>query len=87
MKKIDNFHQVIQYLNDKEIVLTADRTSFYIKGKHIAVNGKNSHYLLSYEDFKNLYQKETFYVYEPTDETVNTEKDDEYYSWKSKNAN
>ncbi len=87
MKKIDNFHQVIQYLNDKEIVLLQDRTSFYIKGNRIAVNGVNAHYMLSFESFRDLYCNETFYVYEPSDDGINTEKDDEYYSWKSKNAN
>ena len=51
------------------------------------VNGLNTSYSLSFEEFRDLFQKETFYVYEPDNDGINSEKDDEYYIWKSKNAN
>ena len=87
MQRLENFSQVIQYLNDKEIVMLRDHTSFYIKGSRIMVNGLNTSYSLSFEEFRDLFQKETFYVYEPDNDGINSEKDDEYYLWKSMNAN
>ena len=45
---------------------------------------ENSKYVLSYEQFKELFQEAKFIIYEENDETIDTLRDEEYYSWKHK---
>lgn len=87
MERIPSFGQVLQYLKDKEIVVTVERTFFYLQEGRIVVKGTNSRYTLSPEDFVSLYNNETFFLYKPLEGSIDLDKDDEYYSWKSKNAN
>ncbi len=87
MELISTFQEVIQYLNDGEIVLLKNHTSFYKEKGHIAIHGPNAHYKLSFNDFQELYKNENFFLYKPETDEINTEKDNEYYAWKAKNAN
>ncbi len=83
MEKIDTFAQVVQYLKDREIVMLADRTAMFIKDGHIEVFAANSHYQLSYKDFADLYKNSVFYLYQPSYDEIDMEKDAAYYTWKS----
>ncbi len=87
MKRINTFAEVIQYLKDQEIVMTADRTAMFIKDNHIEVYANNSHYPLTYADFNALYKNSTFYLYEPSYDDIDMEKDAAYYAWKNKSTN
>ena len=87
MERIPNFGQVVQYLKEKEIVILADRTFFYLQDGRIVVKGLNSRYTLSPEDFVSLYTNETFFLYKPLEGSIDLEKDEDYYTWKSRNAN
>ena len=75
------------YLKDQEIVISSNRTSFYMQNSLITAINNGTRFTLSIEDFTDLYSKETFFLYKPDDSTVNTEKDEEYYSWKSTGVN
>lgn len=90
MERIESFAQAINYLKDKEILLSYDdniRTIYYYNSGSITIKTDKCRYKVSLEQFKQLFSKTIFYLYIPTDETVNIEKDNEYYSWKSKGTN
>ena len=87
MQKIETFAEVIQYLKDREIVMLADRTAMFIKDEHIEVFAANSHYILSFRDFADLYGKSAFYLYQPSFDEIDMEKDAAYYAWKSRGTN
>ena len=87
MQKIESFKMVIRYLKDREILLTADRQAFWYDKGQITVNSPKARYHLSMDDFIELYQKETFYLYKNQEESIDTQKDEEYYRWKNTNAN
>ena len=86
MKSI-TFKEAVNYLKDGEIVLTVNRTSFYLDGDHITVHTPNTRYKLTLNEFKELFIKEELFLYIPSNDGIDTEKDDAYYTWKSKNAN
>ncbi|MBR0385423.1 MAG: hypothetical protein IJI05_02625 [Erysipelotrichaceae bacterium] len=87
MQKIDTFAEVIQYLKDGEIVMLADRTAMFIKDGHIEVFAVNSHYRLSYKDFAELYKNSAFFLYQPSFDEIDMEKDAAYYAWKGRGVN
>lgn len=90
MEPIALFSEVLQYLKDQEIIYSVSKgviTYYYQKGNIIAIKNPNSHYKISLDEFKELFRKETFYLYIPKDEGVNVEKDEEYYAWKSRGTN
>lgn len=90
MEPIVSFMEVLQYLKDQEILYSVSKgviTYYYQKENVIAIKNPNSHYKISLDEFKDLFRKETFYLYIPKDEGVNTEKDEEYYAWKSRGTN
>ena len=85
MKLIESFADVLQYLNEGEIVLLKDHTSFHKEADHLVVHHPNAHYNLSFKQFAELYHHEVFYLYQPEDE-IDENKDAAYYSWKSKST-
>ncbi len=90
MEPIVSFMEVLQYLKDQEIIYSVNRgviTYYYQRNDIVAIKNPNSHYKISLEEFKELFRKETFYLYIPKDEGVNVEKDEEYYAWKSRGTN
>lgn len=87
MKRIETFAEVIQYLKNREIVMTSDRTAMFIKDEHIEVYAANSHYQLSFADFGDLYKNSSFFLYEASYDEIDMEKDATYYIWKNQNTN
>lgn len=84
---IDSIDKAIAYLKNQKILFTnhlSNKTYFVEKKKKILVIGENSKYVLSYEHFKELYNDAKFIIYEENDDTIDTTRDDEYYSWKHK---
>ncbi|MBR0230368.1 MAG: hypothetical protein IJL94_03160 [Erysipelotrichaceae bacterium] len=87
MEKIKTFSEVLMYLKDQEIVISGNRTSFYLQNGQITAHNNGTRFTLTVEDFKELYGKEPFFLYKPDDSNVNAEKDEEYYSWKASGVN
>ncbi len=74
-------------LQDKEIVVTMNNGVQYLalKKDKVIVKSDQATYTLQLDDFKELYCDNTFYLYEPDSiEELNSEKDQEYYSWSHK---
>jgi len=87
MEKIESFQFVIDYLKQGEIIVNKDRASFHYDNNKISVHNKNAHFLLSLDEFIELYRKDTFYLYTNNQESIDENKDTDYYSWKSKGVN
>lgn len=84
---IDSIDKAITYLKNQKILFTnhlSNKTYFIEKKQKVLVIGENSKYVLSYEQFKELFQEAKFIIYEENDETIDTLRDEEYYSWKHK---
>ena len=87
MDKIEHFDQVINVLKHTEIlfIMKPERIYFALKGDMIQAKGEQAQYLLSWENFIELFQSSDFYFYESKEEVlVDKAKDDEYYQWKHK---
>ncbi len=87
MEKIKTFSEVLMYLKDQEIVISGNRTSFYLQNGQITAHNNGTRFTLTIEDFKELYGKEPFFLYKPDDSKIDAEKDDEYYAWKNSGVN
>ncbi|MBR2685455.1 MAG: hypothetical protein IKE59_05340 [Erysipelotrichaceae bacterium] len=84
MKKCEDFHEAIAYLNEGEMLTTKDLDQFFIHKDRVVRRFRGSHYTLSFEDFKELYRDTVFYLYEEVQETVDLEKDEAYYRYYKK---
>ena len=91
MEKIESFDFVLQYLKSRVTVCT-------IKGRQITtyrlspsgtvtVNSGSARYSISFEDFTELFGSSQFYLHTGQPDGIDTDKDDEYYTWKHKGVN
>jgi len=90
MEKIESFTFAVDYLKQQEVLCSVDNqklTYYRMKGNMISVNMPNAHYLLSLEQFKELFSRQTFYLYTKYEDSIDLSKDEEYYSWKNKPTN
>lgn len=85
MEKIKNTQELTDCLKANIIVCTPTPKglTFIVAYKDgVRIQNDRSRYSLSFLDFLDLYQDQTFYIYEDNqEEGVNTEKDEEYYGW------
>ncbi len=86
-ESIEQIDIAITFLKNKKILLSiisGNKTYFVEKKNKVLILNANSSLLLNYEEFKKLYEKVTFFIYEEKEESYDFAKDDEYYSWKHK---
>ena len=84
---IENIDLAITLLKNKKVLFSnhlGNKNFFVEKIKRVLVMASNSTYLLSYEQFKELFNEAHFIEYEDNDATIDYQRDDEYYSWKHK---
>lgn len=88
MEKIERLDDVKRLLEDQEILLIMKDGNpvFFVKRKDkILVKGQSSTYRISLDDLEILFKDEVFYLYDDVQqETVNLEKDEEYYTWRAR---
>ncbi|MBQ6654038.1 MAG: hypothetical protein IJM79_00745 [Erysipelotrichaceae bacterium] len=90
MEKITSFAFALDALKQCEVLCSrsgGSLTRYRLKGDRISVSGENAHYTLSIKEFAELFARETFYIYDQFQPTIDTEKDDEYYAWKNRSTN
>lgn len=78
------FTEAISFLKEGKIILFFSDKSKYLaslKRQKIFIMSKNLTYYLTFEDFEELYQDASFYLYEESDENIDIKKDEEYYSY------
>ena len=81
--------EVLYLLREHEVLYTFDhqKVTFYqLKEDHILVYGPSVHYFLLLEEFMDLFQKQSFFLYTASleEKDISLQKDEEYYRWKNK---
>jgi len=84
MEKIESFNLVIDYLKDKAILTTNGKNRFYLIEDKIVCRNDGSSFKLSIDDFKSLYQKDNFYIFEDNSSFIDDSKDYDYYRYYKK---
>lgn len=84
MEKIESFREVVFHLKDLEVLTTPKKDYFVYKNKKVYRYFNGSSFCLTLDDFKQLYSKETFYVYENDDVFIDNDKDEAYYRYYKK---
>lgn len=88
MEKIERLDDVKRLLVDQEILLIMKDGNpiFFVRRKDkILVKGSSSTYRISLDEVEELFKDEVFYLYDDVQqETVNLEKDEEYYTWRAR---
>ena len=88
MNQILSFAEVLQYLSIGEVVFIKEDTHFtYFKKLDQKIIVKSDNYVvkLSIDEWKDLYQNRSFFLFEDKSEDfIDPEKDKEYYSWRHK---
>ena len=84
MEKLNSINEALLYLKDNEILTTKRKDFFVFKKGKIYRYFNGSSFVVSLEDFKTLYENETFYVYEEDGTTIDNEKDEAYYRYYKK---
>lgn len=79
MEKIQTFEEVKYYLKKYEIVTSDSKDVFYYKDGYVIRKFNGSIFKLKFEEFVDLYSETNFYLLEENQETVDLEKDKEYY--------
>ncbi len=86
MEKIERIDDVKRLLVDQEIlmIMKDGNPIFFVKRKDkVLVKSSSSTYRISLDEVIDLFKDETFYLYDDiSHETVNLEKDEEYYAWR-----
>lgn len=84
MEDIIKIDLAIEYLKNRVTLYTIiDKNKIYFKGNqtNVRITNPNATYTISYNEFKNLYQKNVFFIYEETDFEIDALKDEQYYKW------
>lgn len=79
MQKIDSFEEVKFYLTHNQVVTTTGEDSFFLKDGFITHKFEGNTFKVEYKVFIELYRDSTFYIPEEEQETVDLQKDEEYY--------
>ena len=80
MDTLKDIGEVIEYLNQGELVTSGRGDLFLCKEERIHHYGNGMHYSLSIDEFRELYAKNSFRLYEETVEIDET-KDEAYYRY------
>lgn len=81
MERCKDFNEALYYLKEGEMLTTRELDQFYLDKGMVERRFHGSHFRLSWEDFKELYQGTVFYVYEDSEELIDPEKDEAYYRY------
>lgn len=88
MERIESHDEALKLLKDGEILcILNDREAVFFawRKERVLVKGSSSTYRLTESEWLNLFKDSDFLLYERApEETVNLQKDEEYYSWRHK---
>ena len=80
MQKLNDINEAIGYLREGDIITCNGRDLFVLKNDKVYRYYEGTHYGLSVADFAELYNKNTFYLYEESVE-IDENKDEAYYRY------
>ena len=78
--------EAIAHLNEQAIVVSLQKghkVYYQIRNEKVLIQNESARYVLSIEDFRQMFQTEVFYLVDKKIEQIEIqkEKDDEYYGW------
>ena len=80
MQKLSDINEALSYLREGDIITGNGKDLFVMKNDRIYRYNEGSCFGLSIKDFVELYNKNTFYLYEESAEIDET-KDEAYYRY------
>lgn len=80
MQRLNDINETIGYLREGDIVTTNGKDLFVLKNNKVYRYDDGTHFGLDIKDFMELYNKNTFYLYEESVEIDET-KDEAYYRY------
>lgn len=81
MEKLETFTEVLLSLKDKEVLTTNKKDRYILKKDKIYVYREGASFVLSLEDFRDLYQEKTFFVFKEEGTYIDNDKDEAYYRY------
>ncbi len=81
MEKLNNIQEAILALKDKEILTTNKKDRYVFKKNNIYVYNNGTSFVLTLDDFKELYKEKTFYIFEEEGSFIDNDKDEAYYRY------
>lgn len=81
MERLNNIQEAILALKDKEILTTNKKDRYVFKKNNIYVYNNGTSFVLTLDDFKELYKEKAFYVFEEEGSFIDNDKDEDYYRY------
>ena len=81
MEKLETFTEVLLSLKDKEVLTTNKKDRYILKKDKIYVYREGTSFVLTLEDFRDLYQENTFFVFKEEGAYIDNDKDEAYYRY------
>lgn len=81
MEKLETFTEVLLSLKDKEVLTTNKKDRYILKKDKIYVYIEGTSFVLTLEDFRDLYQEKTFFVFKEEGAYIDNDKDEAYYRY------
>ena len=79
MDKINTFEEVKEYLKNNVIITSDGKDSFYYQGGYVKRLFNGNYYSIKFDNFCDLFKKTTFFIKEDSENSIDDEKDLEYY--------
>lgn len=83
MELIKDSKEAYLYLEKGEILISPGQLILFMKDKQVYVKAPQWTAKLEKNDFLDLFKTQTFSIYEKREETDSSQKDEEYYQWRS----
>ncbi len=81
MEKLNSLNEVLLALKDGEILTTNKIDRYLFKKKKVYVFNNGTSFVLTLDDFKELYEKKTFYIFKEEGALIDNDKDEAYYRY------
>ncbi|MBO4920160.1 MAG: hypothetical protein J5365_08420 [Erysipelotrichaceae bacterium] len=83
MQKLRDINEALAYLKEGEIITENGMNRFVMRGERVSCYDSGTRFSLELNEFRELYQKNSFYLYEETVQ-IDEDKDEAYYRYYKK---
>ena len=80
MQKLRDINEAMAYLKEGEILTENGTNRFVLRDDRISCYENGTRFSLELDEFRELYQKNSFYLYEETVQ-IDEDKDEAYYRY------
>ena len=83
-QSVQSIPEALRLLKEGQILISDSRVILFQKEDQLYAKGLSWQAALSRKDFLDLFEQNTFWVYEKKEEKISSEKDEDYYQWASR---